>query len=249
VEGLQPLPDYNDVFLPVSESQEKGWPRFKSSEGKNLFRNVQGGLWVLRDEYEYDAADAEAFVTAANGLLPEGVRLWTVADAKPQLQADLAGPTRRRKAREDENWKTHPVKITLLQSDESVHTETERLQVLRQSLHEERAKAEEAARAERFVAVREIFAMFDEDRDGILSANEYRAYLAGLGRVYSDDSSYEERWRSDCEATGCTEPEAGGITWETFEGVVYGKFRTDKAQADLEMCKAARPDLVLEEQG
>jgi hypothetical protein len=130
-----------------------------------------------------------------------------------------------------------------------LHTETERLQVLRQSLHEERAKAEEEARAGRFLYVRDIFAMFDEDRDGILSANEYRAYLAGLGRVYSDDSSFEERWRRDCEATGCTKPEASGISWDAFEGVVYGNFRTDKAQPDLEMCKKARPDLVLEEPG
>lgn len=86
--------------------------------------------------------------------------------------------------------------------------------------------------------------MFDQDRDGLLSNKEYMDYLAGLGVVYSDEGSFDKRWSSDCEATGC---EANGITWEAFEGVVYCKFRADKAQADLEMCKIARPDLILEE--
>lgn len=86
--------------------------------------------------------------------------------------------------------------------------------------------------------------MFDQNRDGILCSKEYRAYLASLGRVYSDDGLFEKRWLSDCKATGC---EASGITWEAFEEVVYGKYRADMAQTDLEMCRKARPDLVLEE--
>lgn len=87
--------------------------------------------------------------------------------------------------------------------------------------------------------------MFDQDRDGVLSDTEYRAYLASLRREYNDDSGFEERWRGDCEATGCET--STGITWDAFEGVVYGRFRADMAQTDLEMCKKARPDLILEE--
>ena len=72
-----------------------------------------------------------------------------------QVDADSAGPTGRRRARQEQgNWTTRPVTITLLHSEESVHTEVERLQVLRKSLHDEIAKADEVAREARFVIVR-----------------------------------------------------------------------------------------------
>ena len=47
VEGLVSKPDYNSVYLPAGESRQ-GWPRFESAEGKNLFRAVEHGLWMLR---------------------------------------------------------------------------------------------------------------------------------------------------------------------------------------------------------
>jgi hypothetical protein len=68
----------------------------------------------------------------------------------------------------------------------------------------------QAARAVRFPLVREIFAMFDEDRDGVLKEKEYRNYLAALGRVYSDEQRWAARWAADCEATGCAAPGAAG---------------------------------------
>ena len=44
--------------------------------------------------------------------------------------------------------------VKLLKSDSSVQTETERLRVLRQSLYEQQAEADKAAREARFVVVR-----------------------------------------------------------------------------------------------
>ena len=72
---------------------------------------------------------SDAFVAAATGPLPEGVRLWTVLDGKQQLEEAAAANTRRRSAHQDEQWKTRPVTVTLLQSESSVQTQTERLRV------------------------------------------------------------------------------------------------------------------------
>lgn len=81
------------------------------------------------------------------GLLPEGMRLWTVADVKQQSEDDAYTD-------DATSWKTRPVTISLIRSNESLQTESKRLDVLRQTLHEERAKTEEVARAARFVLVR-----------------------------------------------------------------------------------------------
>ena len=69
VEGLLSMPDFNGVYLAVlpvggsphqdnASSGQQAWPRFESAEGKHLFRQVEHGLWMLRDEYDPDAEDA-----------------------------------------------------------------------------------------------------------------------------------------------------------------------------------------------
>ena len=79
--------------------------------------------------------------------------------------------------------------------------------------------------------------MFDSDRDGKLSKEEYEAYLRGIdewGTGACTDASYDEvGWPEECEEA---ESGADGIGWEAFEGILYGKpgQRLGEAQADLE---------------
>ena len=97
-----------------------------------------------------------------------------------------------------------------------------------------------AARAAQRPLVEELFAMFDADADGKLCKDEYEAYLRGIGfwgtGACTDDHYEEAGWPGQCE-----DMESGteGIGWEAFEGILYGKYRLGKAQADLESCKRA----------
>ena len=105
-------------------------------------------------------------------------------------------------------------------------------------------EAEQAQKqeAERQLLVKEIFTMFDANDDGKLSKDEYKAYLQGIGAwgtgLYADEG-WDKRWPQECEQL---ESGTEGIGWEAFEGILYGKYRLGKAQADLESCKRPQPE-------
>lgn len=87
--------------------------------------------------------------------------------------------------------------------------------------------------------VREIFALFATGATGMISKDNYKRYLQGIGNwgaadIYTDDG-WDKHWPEECKAMECT---AEGITKDGFEAILYGKFRLGQAQADLDSCKA-----------
>ena len=73
----------------------------------------------------------------------------------------------------------------------------------------------------------EIYSNVDTDGSGILRKEEYVAFLQSIGEWgtgdYTDET-FDEQWPKECEGMGCS-PE-GGVTWEAFETILYGKYRT-----------------------
>lgn len=63
---------------------------------------------MLRDDFDPDAVDADAFIAAANGLLPEGLRLWTVVGEQDQQDPAAASSGR---DKEGGDWKTRPLTV------------------------------------------------------------------------------------------------------------------------------------------
>ena len=133
----------------------------------------------------------------------------------------------------------------MAQTDAEVERETEKLRYLRERvLAEQDAKLRKVRSKERPL-VRQIFAMFEAEdggiQDGVLSKDEYKHYLEGIGTwgsgPYTDEAwaGSDEAWEADCELTECGPSD--GITWKAFEGILYGKYRLGKALADLERCK------------
>ena len=112
--------------------------------------------------------------------------------------------------------------------------------------------------------VREIFAMFDADRDGKLNQDEFYLYLKAVQAVprdytlltfdrlsHSFDRARTDRydmigWPKYCKELACSPDE--GITSHAFERVLYGfnwanrgekpKHRAGLSRKDLERCKA-----------
>ena len=87
--------------------------------------------------------------------------------------------------------------------------------------------------------LRELFELFDTDSDGLLSKDEYTAYLQATGEWgtgWYTDARWDDNWARECEQMEST---TDGISREGFESILYGKYRTGKGQADLERCKAA----------
>jgi len=87
--------------------------------------------------------------------------------------------------------------------------------------------------------LRELFELFDTDSDGLLSKDEYTAYLQATGEWgtgWYTDARWDDNWAKECEQMEST---TDGISREGFESILYGKYRTGKGQADLERCKAA----------
>ena len=93
--------------------------------------------------------------------------------------------------------------------------------------------------AEDLPVLREIFALFDADGDGILSKGEYKRYLRGIkfwGIGTCTDEMYDsEGWEAECKGMQCTTEE--GISKNAFETILYGVHRLGKAQTDLANCK------------
>ena len=92
-------------------------------------------------------------------------------------------------------------------------------------------------RAAALPLVREIFAMFDADGDDKLSKEEYKAYLRGVGAWGTDwytNEEWDESWPKECEQM---KSGTDGIGRESFESILYGKYRVGKAQMDLDKCK------------
>lgn len=102
--------------------------------------------------------------------------------------------------------------------------------------------------------VREMFVLFDGDKDSRLNKEEYKRYLQGVGLWGLRMEQWDESWQWECNQLcryGCTAEQ--GITAKAFETVIYGStigneyvfvsglfghYRASNAQADLESCKA-----------
>lgn len=102
--------------------------------------------------------------------------------------------------------------------------------------------------AEESPLVKKIFALFDADEDGVLSKEEYKAYLKGIKlwdtehtKAAYSDKTWDDRWPDECHQMRCT---TEGITKKTFEEILYGEFRMGRARTDLGLCENASLEVV-----
>ena len=103
------------------------------------------------------------------------------------------------------------------------------------------AAEREEEEAQLAAGTKELFERFDTDKDGMLSKDEYEVYLKGIG-VWGTDWYTTERWKeswpSECEQMKST---VEGITWEAFEGILYGQYRKTQIVEDLAAVRALPP--------
>ena len=100
---------------------------------------------------------------------------------------------------------------------------------------EMKAETAETAETEETEAANEIFTMFDDDGDGVLSKPEYTAYLKGIGLWgtdwYNDNEWDNEGWPGECAQM---KGDDKGIGREQFVDILYVKYRQGMAMTDLE---------------
>ena len=91
------------------------------------------------------------------------------------------------------------------------------------------------ARAARTPSIKEIFELFDVDGDGKLNKKEYKVYLQGIHQGYCVRGSWDDEWVAVCKLADCL---IDGITWEGFEGLLYGCYYLERLDSDLEACRS-----------
>ena len=85
--------------------------------------------------------------------------------------------------------------------------------------------------------VAEIFLKFDADADGKLDKDEYKSFLDAIGcwgRTPFTDLDYDRHgWPLECTNLQCDPSPDGGITFQSFSDVLYGRFRKGMLSKDL----------------
>ena len=88
--------------------------------------------------------------------------------------------------------------------------------------------------------IAEIFGLCDTTGSGVIDKGEYKRYLQHIkewGTGQYTDRRYDAQWIAETTSMDC-DP-AVGITWQAFEGTIYGKYRTpiDVVRQDLVFLK------------
>ena len=82
--------------------------------------------------------------------------------------------------------------------------------------------------AENKAMIADIFGICDTSGSGVLDQDEYRVYLQGIGAWGTPprvDEKFDAQWIVECTQMSCDHEV--GITWEAFEGHIYGQYRAD----------------------